>query len=84
MPNRVKRTYNLSAQTIRRVRELADEYGVSTTQDGVVEAAVERLYANAREASEAARWEAAAADPEFIAEMARVAEAFADRDTWPA
>jgi len=40
MPSRVKRTYNLSAQTIHRVRELADEYGVSPTQDGVVEACV--------------------------------------------
>ena len=83
MASRVKRTYNLSAQTIRRVRELADDYGVSATQDGVVEAAVERLYANAREAAEAATWEAAAADPEFKAELAEIAEAFGDRDTWP-
>ena len=37
MAVRTKRTYNLSSATVRRVRELADEYGAARTQDGVVE-----------------------------------------------
>ena len=84
MANRVKRTYNLSGLTVRRVRELADDYGAAPTQDAVVEAAVERLYLDARSAAEAARWETAAADPVFRAEAAAVADAFDDLDTWPA
>jgi hypothetical protein len=84
MTARVKRTYNLSGVTVRRVRELAEEYGAAATQDAVVEAAVERLYMDARAAAEAVRWDEAARDPDFRAEAAAVAEAFDDLDRWPA
>jgi predicted transcriptional regulator len=84
MTTRVKRTYNLPEETVRRVRELADEYGAARTQDGVIETAVERLYVSVRAEAEAASWEAAAADPAFQVEMAAIAHAFDDRDTWPA
>ena len=84
MVARTKRTYNLSDTTVRRVRELAEHYGSFRTQDGVVDAAVERLYLEMTAKVEAERWEAAAADPEFIAESHAIAEAFGDRETWPA
>ena len=81
---KVKRTYNLSDSTVRRVRELAGEYRVSETQDGVVEKAVERLYHDEQARQEAEAWTAARSDPEFQAEMAAIARDFEDRDTWPA
>ena len=83
---RVKRTYNLSESTVRRVREMAEEYGVAASQDAVVELAVDELERHLREAEEAAAWERAAADPEFAVEVDDLAAAYrtADRETWPA
>lgn len=84
MTTRAKRTYNLTETTVRRVRELAEQYGTFRTQDRVVDAAVERLYLDLRTKAEEAQWAAAADDPEFRAEGAAIADAFGDRDTWPA
>jgi hypothetical protein len=84
MTTRAKRTYNLSEITVRRVRELAEQYGTFRTQDRVVDAAVERLYLELRTKAEEAQWAAAADDPEFRAEAAAIAEAYGDRDSWPA
>jgi len=83
MPARTKRTYNLSASTVRRVRELAEHYGAAKTQDGVVELAVERFYFEARDRAEGEQWAAAASDPEFQAEMAEIAEIYDQPETWP-
>ena len=81
-----KRTYNLTAATVRAVRELADEYHAAPTQDAVVELAVSELARRLRDAEEADAWEAAATDPAFNAEAREVEDAFAgaDRETWPA
>jgi hypothetical protein len=79
---RSKRTYNVSETTQRHVRELTSEYRVGPTQDAVIELAVERLYRDALERTEAARWAEAAADPEFRAEVEGLARAF-DAETWP-
>jgi len=80
MANRAKRTYNLSETTVRRVRELAEQYGTFRTQDRVVDAAVERLYLELRERAEEIQWAAAADDPEFRAQAAVIVEAYGDRD----
>ncbi len=82
---RTKRTYNLPEHTLHTVRELAAVYRVAETQDGVVELAVDELARRLKEEDEAARWEAAAADPAFRAEAAELAAAWtvADRETWP-
>jgi hypothetical protein len=86
-PRRTKRTYNLAAPTIHRVRELAEVYGASPTQDGVVDLAVERLYLELREQAEGDRWAAAASDPDFRQEMADVARdlrsAESGPESWP-
>ena len=84
MTSRAKRTYNLTEITVRRVRELVEQYGAFRTQDRVVDAAVERLYLDLRTKAEETQWAAAADDPEFQAEVAAVAETFDDRDRWPA
>jgi len=80
------RTYNLTAATVRAVRELADEYHAAPTQDAVVELAVSELARRLRDAEEADAWEAAATDPAFNAEAREIEDAFAgaDRETWPA
>ena len=84
MTARTKRTYNLSETTVRRVREMAEQYGSFRTQDGVVDAAIERLYLELKAKAEEASWAAAAEDPEFQAEAAGIAQTFGDRDKWPA
>jgi hypothetical protein len=86
MPSRMKRTYNLSPETVRRVREMAERYSVAASQDGVVELAVDELERRLREQREADAWAAAAIDPAFSAEADDVEAAFrsADRETWPA
>ena len=83
MPARAKRTYNLSATTIGRVRELAEQYGAAKTQDGVVEIAIERLYQEARARAEGERWAAAAGDPAFQAEIKEIAEIYDQTESWP-
>jgi hypothetical protein len=78
---RVKRTYNLPAETVQHVRELADEYGVAGSQDAVIELAVDELVRRLRETREAATWSTAGDDAE-LDELAHAYEA-ADAETWP-
>ena len=82
MARRSKRTYNLAERTVHRVRELAELYGASPTQDGVVDLAVERLYLEHRDRAEADRW-AAAADPDFQREVREVREDLRYAEAWP-
>jgi hypothetical protein len=84
MSTKTKRTYNLSSEAVTHVRELAGRPGAATSQDGVVEFAIERLYRDIRDQEEAAVWSRAAEDPEFRAEMRALATAYGDLDSWPA
>jgi len=86
MGTRTKRTYNLAPETVRRVREMAERYGVAHSQDAVIELAVDELERRLREDREATAWEAAAADPAFGAEVGEFEATYrsADRETWPA
>lgn len=83
MGDRVKRTYNLSQTTVRRVREMAGEVGMASSQDAVVELAVDRLYSQMRDFEEAELWAGAAHDPEFRSEIAAIAADLRDGETWP-
>lgn len=85
MTDRVKRTYNLSPSTVRRVREMAERYGVAATQDAVVELAVDELERRLRDEREAATWKEASRDPSFQGEVDEIEEGYAaaDRETWP-
>jgi hypothetical protein len=82
MTARTKRTYSLRPATVSRVRELAARYGSS--QDAVVDRAVEELDRAVREEAEAILWAEAAEDPEFTAEATQIAAAFDEPDRWPA
>ncbi len=86
MPARVKRTYNLAPTTVRRVREMAERYHLASSQDGVVELAVDELERRLLETQEADAWSAAASDPAFAAESDETESVYraADRETWPA
>lgn len=85
MPSRMKRTYNLAPATVRRVREMAEEYGVAPSQDAVIELAVDELERRLRDQRESAAWDDAASDPGFTAEVDELGAAYrsADRETWP-
>ena len=85
MASKVKRTYNLAPATVRRVRELTEDYAVAPSQDAVVELAIDELDRRLRDARESEAWAAAAADPDFQAEVADTAAAYAaaDRESWP-
>lgn len=50
----MKRTYNLDPRLVHRVREMAERYGVASSQDGVIELAVDELERRLREQREAA------------------------------
>jgi len=82
---RTKRTYNLPERTVVAVRELAATYGLASTQDGVIELAVDELARRVREEVEGERWADAVGDPTFGRETADLAAAYAtaDRETWP-
>jgi predicted kinase len=82
----MKRTYNLAPATVRRVREMAEQYGVAASQDAVIELAVDELERRLRDEREGTVWEEAAQDPGFRAETDELEAAFrsADRETWPA
>ncbi len=86
MGTRMKRTYNLAPMTVHRVREMAERYGVASSQDAVIELAVDELERRIREQREADAWDQAAADPQFQSEVDEVEVAYrsADRETWPA
>jgi predicted transcriptional regulator len=81
MPPRTKRTYSLRPDTVARVRELAARYGSS--QDSIVDRAVEELDRGRRDEDESRAWARAAEDPEFLEESAEIARAF-DLGRWPA
>ena len=83
MARRSKRTYNLAEATVRRVRELSEQYGAAPTQDGVVDLAVERLFLEFREQAEAKQWAAAREDPTFQAEILEIEHVYRDAETWP-
>jgi hypothetical protein len=84
MGTRTKRTYNLSLEAVAHVRELAEQGSPGTSQDRIVEVAIDRLYREAREHIEAAQWTRAGEDPAFRSEMLGLAADYRDRESWPA
>ena len=57
---------------------------VGSSQDAVVETAVERLYDQVRADEDARRWAEAAEDRDFRTEMAAIARELDEPDRWPA
>jgi hypothetical protein len=82
---KVKRTYNLSAETVSAVRELVERDHVAPSQDALVEMALRDFLLTVQHAEEACLFAQAAVDPELTAESALLEAEFktADRETWP-
>jgi hypothetical protein len=64
---------------------MAEEYGVASSQDAVVELAVDELERRLRDEREAEVWQEAGSDPEFRAETDAIEAMYrsADLETWP-
>lgn len=84
MAARTKRTYNLSPEAVTHVRDLAARGDLATSQDGVVEMAIEHLYREVRDREEAALWSRAARDETFRLEMRTLDSELAGAEGWPA
>jgi hypothetical protein len=82
MSSRTKRTYSLRPETVTRVRELAARYGSS--QDAIVDRAVEELDRVRHDEDDGQAWARAAEDPDFLAESSEIAARFDEPDRWPA
>ncbi len=82
---KIKRTFNLSEQTVTAVRELVEQRHVAPTQDALVEMALTDFFLALRHAEEARLFAEAAKEPELVAESALLEAEFAtaDRETWP-
>jgi hypothetical protein len=83
MSTKTKRTYNLSPEAVAHVRDLAGRMGAGTSQDSVVEYAIERLFREVRDQEEAALWARAADDSDFRSEMQAIATVYGDLESWP-
>ncbi len=83
MTTRIKRTYNLSPEAVSRVRDLSGREDLPTSQDGVVEMAIEHLYREIRDRDDADLWSRAAGDAPFLAEVRSISHEFAAAEGWP-
>lgn len=82
---KVKRTYQLSRETVEAVRELVGEKHAAVSQDALVEAALRDYIRRRRDAEDAEAWAMAAGDPDLTGEAQNMEVEFrsADRETWP-
>jgi hypothetical protein len=69
---RIKRTYNLSPETVATVKRLAEVEHVAATQDAVVEHAVAELSRQLRDIEDARQWSKAAGDDAFQDELSQI------------
>lgn len=69
---KIKRTYNLSANSIATVKRLAEEEHIASSQDAVVEQAIAELDRLVRESADARLWSQAVQDQEFQAEVRQI------------
>lgn len=77
---KIKRTYNISPESVATVKRLVDEERIAPTQDAVVEQAIQELARRLRDAGDARLWGSAARDPEFVAEARDIDAFFAEDD----
>lgn len=71
---RIKRTYNLSPETIATVKRLVEVEHLESTQDALVERAIAELNRLVRDAHDARLWSEAAEDAAFQAEPRQIDE----------
>ena len=83
MSTKTKRTYNLSAEAVAHVRDLAGRGNLAPSQDAVVEMAIDQLYREVIDQEDAARWSTAARDDDFRREMNSLAVELDGPTGWP-
>lgn len=71
---RIKRTYNLSPETIATVKRLVEVEHLESTQDALVERAIAELNRLVRDAHDARLWSEAAEDEAFRTELRQIDE----------
>jgi hypothetical protein len=76
----MKRTYNISPESIATVKSLVEEHHLARSQDELVEHAISELARRVRDADEEALWSMAAKDPEFQEEAKDLDMLFAEDD----
>ncbi len=69
MNSTIKRTYNLSPETVATVKRLAEIEHLAATQDAVVEYAIAELSRHLRDAQDAQSWSAAGDDGDLQQEL---------------
>ena len=69
---KTKRTYNISPEAIETVKRLVEEQHLASSQDALVEHAINELARRVQDAADARVWQEAAADPEFQAESLQI------------
>jgi hypothetical protein len=83
MSTKTKRTYNLSPEAVAHVRDLAARGDLASSQDAVVELAIEQLYREVQDREETARWTMAARDLGFRGEMRTLVAELDGPAGWP-
>jgi hypothetical protein len=86
MGTKAKRTYNISSDAIATVKRLVEERHIASSQDALVEQAINELARRIRDADDADLWASAQDDPSFLAEAAQFDHEFAkdDSEAWEA
>src|SRR5437660_1778197 len=81
---KTKCTYNLSPEMVATVKELLEKHHVASSQDALVEQAIQEPARRIRDVDEARLWALASRDEEFESESEALADLFAedDRDAW--
>lgn len=83
MRDTIKRTYNLTTEAVAHVREMVGRGELPTSQDGIVELAIDRLYRAVSDQDDVDRWARAAQDQVFIVEMRTVSADMAEAEARP-
>ena len=80
---RIKRTYNLSPETVATVKRLAEIDRVAATQDAVVEHAVAELSRQLCDLQDAQRWSEAPGDDGLQQELRQIEADWPSADVAP-
>jgi hypothetical protein len=69
MGTKVKRTYNISAESVETVKRLVEERHIASSQDALIEQAIAEIARRVRDADDARLWSEAAVDTTLQAEI---------------
>jgi hypothetical protein len=81
---KTKRTYNISTEAVETVKRLVEEQHLASSQDALVEQAINELARRVQDAADARLWQEAAGDGEFQTEALQIDAEFAadDAQAW--